>query len=187
MSQIVVYKIYGLSPLLCNNPASMARAAEGIAISKIPTPAAEAAAKVYKDEDGTFYILSEAFRSSIVGKGGGASGRKLGKFTAISRVCAGVFTVEPRATLLDAAKMKPIKEYTIDTRRAVVQQQGVLRSRPMFSNWSVRLPLEVDPDFVDPVILLELLNISGKVSGVGDFRPQRKGTFGRYRAEIETK
>ena len=186
MSRIVVFKITGLSPLLCNNPASMGgRNESGVGMKRIPTPEEEAKGKVYLDADGSYYILSEAFRSSMIGKGGGASGRRIGKYTAISRCCAGVFTVEPRATLLDAKTLKPIKHYKIDTRRAVVQNQGVLRSRPMFENWAVRLPIEIDEDFITPNQVHDLLNMSGKVAGVGDFRPQRKGTFGRYIAEIE--
>lgn len=186
MSKIVVFKIKGLSPLLQNNPASMSRSNGSLGTKKIPKPEDEAAAKCYKDEEGHFYILSEAFRASIVGKGGAASGRRIGKFTASSRACAGIFTVEPRATLLDSKNGRPLKKYSIDTRRAVIQGQGVLRSRPCFQNWMVRLPLEIDEDFVTVDQVLELLNIAGKVAGVGDFRPQRRGSFGRFTAGIES-
>jgi hypothetical protein len=185
MSEMKVFRIIGISPLLTNNPASMKRADTGLGTKKIPTPDEEAAAKVYEDGNG-FYILSESFRSAIIGSGGGASGRKIGKFSAASRVSAGMFTVEPHATLLDPQTLKPLTTYQVDTRRAVVQRQGVLRSRPMFAPWAVRLHVEIDTDFVTPNHILELLNIAGKVAGVGDFRPQRKGTFGRFKAELES-
>jgi len=184
MSEMKVFRIIGISPLLTNNPSSMKRVDEGIGTKKIPTPEDEAAAKLYRDDNG-FYILSEAFRSAIIGSGGGASGKKIGKFSAASRVSAGMFTVEPHATLLDPQTLKPLTTYQIDTRRAVVQRQGVLRSRPMFTPWAVRLPVEIDTDFVTANHILELLNLSGKIAGVGDFRPQRKGTFGRFKAELE--
>lgn len=186
MSRIAVFKITGISPLLQNNPASMGGPAANLGMKKIPTPEEEAKSKVYKDEKGNFYLLSECFRSSIVGKGGSASGRKIGKRTAISACCAGVFTVEPRCILLEPKSGKPIKKYSIDTRRAVIQGNGVLRSRPMFPDWMVKLPLEIDEEWLTTDMVLELLNIAGKVSGVGDFRPQRKGSFGRFVAELES-
>lgn len=187
MSKIVVFKITGLSPLLTHNPASMKQSNSGkLGQKNIPTREEEAAAGCYKNEDGTFYIPSESFRQSIVGAGGGASGRRIGKKSASSIVCAGVFTTEVSCTLLSIDTDKPIKKYEIHTCRAVVQRQGVLRSRPMFKDWGCKLPLEIDEDFITPEIVLELLNISGKIAGVGDFRPQRKGTFGRYKAEIES-
>jgi hypothetical protein len=185
MSTIVVFKIKGISDLLQNNPASMSHSNAGLGTKRIPTPEEEAQAKCYRDGDGNFYLLSEAFRSSIVGKGGAASGRRIGKFTAASRACAGIFTVEPRVVLLDAETGEPAKTYRIDTRRAVVQGQGVLRSRACFPNWMARLPLEIDEDFITIQQVLELLNIAGKLAGVGDFRPQRRGSFGRFKAEIE--
>jgi len=184
MSQIAVYKITAISPLLQNNPASMARSNGDLGVKKIPTPDEESAQKVYRNEDGTFYILSEAFRSAIVGKGGAASGRKIGKRTAISACCAGLFTTETRCTLFDPDTEKPLKKYEIDTRRAVVQGQGVLRSRPMFPKWGLLLAFEIDEDWVTLQMVLELLNIAGKVAGVGDFRPQKKGSFGRFKAEL---
>jgi hypothetical protein len=186
MSNIVVFRVTGLSPLLVNNPAGMTRSDPNtVGTKKIPTPEEEAKAKLYVNADGNYYILSEAFRSSIIGKGGGASGRKMGKRSAISIVSGALFTVEPHAVLLDPDTWKPLKKYEIDTRRAVVQNQGVLRSRPMFPKWGVRIPLDLDQDFLQPNTVLELLNLSGKIAGVGDFRPQHKGAFGRYQCEIE--
>lgn len=188
MSKIIVFKITGLSPLLTHNPASMQQSNQGKLGQKyIPKPEEEAAAGCYKNDDGTFGLPSEAFRQSIVGSGGGASGRRIGKKSAASIVCAGVFTTEVRCILLLPTTWKPIKKYEIYTCRAVLRgREGILRSRPMFKDWGCKWPVEVDEDFITPEIVLDLLNISGKVAGVGDFRPQRKGTFGRYRAEIES-
>lgn len=186
MSEIVIFKITGISALLQNNPASMAMSqTEKVGIKKIDSPEEEAAKKVYRDEKGNFYILSDAFRASIIGKGGGASGRRIGKRSAIS-VCSGaIFSVEPRCILVDPETQKPLKKYEIDTRRVVVMGQGILRSRPMFPKWGTRLPFEIDTDFLTKEIVLELLNIAGKICGVGDYRPQKKGSFGRFKAELE--
>jgi hypothetical protein len=185
---VAVFRITGVSPLLQNNPASMGGgAAKGPEMKSIPTPEVEAASKVYKDEEGLFYILSESFRSSIVGKGGAASGYKKGKVTMIAACGAGLFTMEPRCLLLDPKnEWKPLDEYKIDTRRAVIKGAGVLRSRPMFLSWGCDIAFELDEAWVKPDEILFFLNRAGKICGVGDFRPQKKGTFGRFSAELKS-
>ncbi len=176
------FRIEGISPILMNNPESMqVGTASSLATKKIPTPEEEAAAKVYRAENGQLYIPSIAFRSSMIGPGGGASGRRVGKYTANSRCSAGVFTVEAESLLINAKTDEPITDYEVHSCRAVVQRNGVRRSRPIVHDWATDLVLEVDDDFISLDQVHELLNISGKVAGVMDFRPQKKGVFGRYR------
>lgn len=186
--KVIKVKVTGLSALLCHNPAGMQSGAiKGVGAKKIPTPEEEAKAGLYIAADGNFYIHGESFRSSVIGRGGSASGRKIGKRSAISCVSAGFFILTEQAVLLDPKTMKPLRTYEIDSRRAVIQGNGVVRSRPKFPDWATVFTAEVDEDFVTVQIVMELLNIAGKVSGVGDFRPQCKGMFGRYAAELLTK
>lgn len=188
--KIATFSITGLSPLLQNNPASMGGGADSkLGIKKIPTPEEEAAAKIYRDESGVIYIPSVAFRSAMIGKGGGASGRRIGKRTAIAVISGTVFNVEPRCPLYHPKTKKPITTYRINTMRAVVQGQGVRRSRPEIPEWACDVRFEIDTDFlsagVDLIRIVEdLLNISGKIAGVGDYRPQKKGSYGRFSAKL---
>ena len=80
---------------------------------------------------------------------------------------------------------RPIKTYEIDVRPARVQRARVMRARPYIKEWGCDLIFEVDTDFITVEQVLELLNISGKVAGVGDYRPQCKGWFGKYKAAIK--
>jgi len=186
-AKIVTFKITGLTPLLMHNPAAMLNKSDaGPGVKRIPTPEEEAERGLYRTADGQLYIPSGAFRSAIIGKGGSASGRKIGKFSANSRVAAGMFVVEERTLLIHAKTGKPLTDhdYEIDVRRAVIQGNGVLRARPKISDWSCLLALEIDEDFVTIDQVALLLNIAGKASGVLDYRPQCKGTFGRFVAEL---
>ena len=185
--EIVVFKIVGLSPLLQHNPRTMGSAGkrESLGTKVIPTPEEEAEAGTYRLPDGQLYVRSDAFRGSIIGRGGAASGRRIGKATANSRVAAGLFMPEPECPLHHPKTGKPIHDYEIDTRRALVQGNGVLRSRPMIRDWACDLVCEIDELFITIDQVLELLNIAGKVAGVGDFRPQCKGVFGRYAATLK--
>ncbi|MEZ6097264.1 MAG: hypothetical protein R3C03_24075 [Pirellulaceae bacterium] len=78
-----------------------------------------------------------------------------------------------------------MKRYEIHSCRAVVQRAGIIRHRPKFNDWGCLLALEVDTEMLPDVsIVQELLNIAGKIIGVGDWRPEKLGTFGRFSAEI---
>lgn len=190
MIETVTFKITGLSALLMHNPASMIRPGDkkGLSTKQIPSPEKEAELGCYRNGKGQFYLQAIAFRGSIINPGGGASGRKIGKSTANSRCAAGISINEKfdKCVLLNPRTGKPIKKYTIDTRRAVIQRNGIMRSRPRFEEWGCDLTFDIDTDFVTKEQVVELLNISGRVAGVGDYRPQKKGWFGKYRAELKS-
>ena len=77
------------------------------------------------------------------------------------------------------------KEFHIFTTRCVIQRQGVIKSRAMLPEW--RLTFEVrwelstlGPDFHQD-LLPELLTILGESVGIGDFRPAKRGPFGKFK------
>lgn len=184
--ELFTYKITGISPILMNNPAAMAKPnGKKLATKQIPTPEEEAAAKVYRTESGQLYIPAVAFRSSIIGVRGGGSGKKIGKVAANNCVAAGAFTIETECPLYDPDTGEEIHEYEIHSCRAVVQRAGVIRSRPMIKRWGCDVVFEIDQDYITAQMMEELLNASGKVAGVMDYRPQCKGPFGRYSAEMK--
>lgn len=180
---VAVFEVTGISSLLQNNPASMVRSGETLGAKRIPTPTDEAAAKVYKDDDGVIYIPSIAFRSSLIG---GCTGKRIGKVSAAGRVAAGVFVAEERCPLFDPKTKKPIKEYRLKTTRVVVQKNGVQRTRPEIPAWACRIALEVDTDFVSVSQVEELFGLAGRICGVGDWRPAKKGPHGRYTVKLVT-
>ena len=55
--------------------------------------------------------------------------------------------------------------------------------RPRFDEWRVSFTLEVDETLFSEALVRELLDIAGKRIGLGDFRPERKGPFGRFRTD----
>ena len=99
----------------------------------------------------------------------------------------GLFSLRCRERiLLDPDTGQRISEYQIHVARVVVQRSSIMRARPEIERWGCVLELEVDLDFTSPWQVEELLNIAGRISGVGDFRPEKRGPHGRYRAELLT-
>lgn len=67
----------------------------------------------------------------------------------------------------------------VDMRRVVIQKAGITRSRPaFFEGWTIEFAIMIlEPEYLQPPLLFQLLESAGKFQGLGDFRP----TFGRFR------
>jgi len=180
--ELARFRITGERALLTHNPAAMARADGKPKQKRIPAPAEEADAGVYRDSEGNFCLPAIAFRSALLE---GLKGKKVGRTAAGTHFSASVFTVDELCVLVDPESGDPLTEYAIDTRRAVVQRNGILRSRPRFERWSCSLVLEIDTDRIAPEQVATELNEAGQIVGVGDYRLGRKGIFGKFRAELE--
>jgi hypothetical protein len=108
----------------------------------------------------------------------------------VRRFSASVFLSTEYCPLVRASgNHKPITsdddDWTIDTRRAVVQKQGILRSRAKITDWACPLEFEYDPELIEPPLIAAIVAQSGKFPGVLDYRVGRKGQFGRYTAILD--
>jgi hypothetical protein len=188
----------GITPLLQHNPGGMKAAPTGTTRKTIPLPEDEAEAATYRRPDNTLGHPANAVRACLLG---GATGLKIGR-KAASTVLAetiGFFPPMEGDELfpLEDDDGKPITTFAIDTRRAVVQSSGVLRSRPKIMPWRLRCNLKLtmpgDTDIQHfRMDLIDLVNQAGKYPGIGDGRPEKKkgkglwfGKFNVVELEIE--
>ena len=186
--ETATFKIVGTSPILMHNPTAMQRSQGGMkrAETKIPTPKEEADASCYRTEKGVLYIPSIALRTSLLD---GGVGKKIGKQTAWKMVACGVFNTEIECPVFSSKTKKVLTEYTrINTARVVLGMgktaKGILRSRAEIQDWTANVTLEIDTDFFTIAQVLELFNLAGRMIGVMDWRPQKKGPYGRYKVEL---
>lgn len=127
---------------------------------------------VYRTDDGQLAIPGEYLRQAII---------HAAKFRQDPR--------SPRKSAMDLFKaaVVPLTELAPlgtdrwdyeDTRRVVVQRNGVSRTRPaMKAGWRAEFRLLVNlPEYVEPTTLNEVIQMAGRLIGVGDFRP----TYGRF-------
>jgi hypothetical protein len=186
MSKLITMRIKGVSDILMNSPASM-----GVSQTaqrggkKIPEPYDEAKPKLYVIPGGTqLYIPSDAFReASLIASQDIRDTSRKGRATMTRRFSAAVFLSKEHCPL-ERADGKPItsadEDWTIDRRRAVVQRQGVMRSRPRITAWECELELEYDEELIDENFIRAIVGQAGKYPGVMDYRVGKKGPFGRY-------
>lgn len=69
----------------------------------------------------------------------------------------------------------------VDFRTVRVGQAKVDRCRPIFKEWSFEAELVVDPSVLDLNVLQDVVEIAGRLKGLGDYRQQ----FGRFEARID--
>jgi len=173
--------VVGIKPLMTHNPESMGTEKGPGKGSRIPEAEVEAEAGVYRFPDGTCGLKGEAFRGSMVGKGGSAAAWKMKGKKTMKSLLSHIVVVEELVPLLHLDG-KPIKDYVIDARRAIVQRQGIVRRRPRFDEWQCTFTIEYDPQIIDnPKLIVDVLADAGNRVGVGDFRPACNGFFGRFR------
>ena len=63
------------------------------------------------------------------------------------------------------------------------QRVRVLRTTARFERWNCAATLDCDDSLVDQDQLEAWLGIAGRRVGLGDWRPEKSGTFGRFEAE----
>ena len=68
----------------------------------------------------------------------------------------------------------------------VVGRARVLRTRPLFPEWSLTCRVEVDIELVDETQLADWLDVGGRRIGLGDWRPEKSGNYGRFLTEAIT-
>ena len=63
----------------------------------------------------------------------------------------------------------------------VVQRNRILRTRAKFDTpWTCEFDLDCDDDLVDEAKLRQWLDIAGRRIGLGDWRPEKSGEYGRF-------
>ena len=180
--KIVDVSIEGTTPLLCNRftDAAQMAATNGSRIATVGekgTPLEQAQSRLYLGHDGKPMIPQpNLFRCLI------DSGRffKSGK----SKITTQKTSLIPACLEVDGVEI-PIEHkepWTVDTRAVRIPSTGgrILCHRPCFNDWRLAFTLRIDTDMISVKLVRELVDAAGKRVGLGDFRPDCKGPFGKF-------
>lgn len=167
--------IEGVSPLLMNRPSAMIGD-----ISKDKKPFKDeveemANSKLYKNQKGKLYqpathlygaLIEAGKHKKVVGKGKSTYSKIVGYAVQINP-----FEIEHK-----------IQDWEIFSILAVnpnTKGRNLLH-RPILKKWKLSFEIIFDETEIAPSIMKELLDIAGKVAGLGDWRPQKKGPYGKF-------
>ena len=75
------------------------------------------------------------------------------------------------------------KKFEVDSRRVVnpSTRGAVLRHRARLDKWKLSFTLEVDEEIFAVDLIRDIVDAAGKRVGLGDYRPTKKGTFGKFK------
>lgn len=165
-------KVEGISPLLMNRFRDTQ--IEGKSKRRTGAMAAEEILdKLYLYEDKP-YIPSVYFRNSIVEASKQFKITGKGKST-YSKLVASTLDVNP--------DMIPLNEGYEPFRIAAVNPMTkgrMMVTRPRFNKWSAQFEIILNDDGVPFDVINEILEQAGRYVGIGDWRPQTKGQFGKF-------
>lgn len=77
------------------------------------------------------------------------------------------------------------QKYVLDSRQVRCRKTGerILRHRPKILNWKMSFEIELNERLLSEEILHELFDYAGSVIGIGEFRPEKNGPFGKFKVE----
>jgi hypothetical protein len=169
-------EITGITPLLMNRFNIEEQQATTKVKDKNLTPR-EAAKKVcYEDEKGLYYPAVNIFAALI------ESGKfhKSGKM----KITTARSSLIPAGVMIDGTVLyfKRPNQWEVDSRAVVVPSTGgrIVCHRPRLDDWCLDFSLDVDPEMFSAKFIRTLVDDAGNKVGLGDFRPARKGIFGRF-------
>lgn len=166
----------GLSAYVMNNPASMISGAGGKK-RVIPTPEEEAESKCYwlDNAHSSLCVPATHVHGSFIR---GSARYKVDKQSFWS-ILVGACHVEPEFIPLNTP------DYKIDNRTVIIQKNRIFRARPkVMCPWEITFELHFDPEWLPLEVvhktLPEVIKTAGNLIGIGDWRTEKKGPFGKY-------
>ena len=146
-------------------------------------PREEAASKVYQTEDGQPYLPTENLMACLIAAGVYIKlDGKRQMSTARSTLLPGFLAIENAYLPLVGAAGEPAA-WEVDMRQGRNPNGGeaVCIIRPRFDRWLFQASMLVDTDAIAESVIRELVDIAGSRVGLGDFRPQRRGIYGKFK------
>jgi len=173
--------IEGVSPLLMNRFTEEAevKISGGTSVSfrgDKGTPRQQAEPKRYASEDGQLYIPGPNIFAALIAAG---TFHKAGK----SKLTTMKTSLIPAGILVeDLICPLGTDQWEVDSRSVVIPATGgrVMCHRPRVDKWACSFTLDVDQTMFAPNLVRAIVDDAGKKIGLGDYRPARKGPFGRF-------
>lgn len=137
---------------------------------------------LYWDDKLGVYMPTQNIRAAII-RGGTIN--KLGTHLKIGTL------IDIEKVAIDYGKKLTIeqlwKQRYLDRRSVVVSRARVMCYRPKFQEWTISFPIQFDENILDPSQIEQSIKNAGLYVGIGGFRPEKSGPFGRFVIESISK
>lgn len=174
-------EIEGVTPLLMNrftdqNEIQVTSGTSATYKSGKGTPREQAEPKRYADSKGMLYIPGPNIFATLVAAG---VFHKVGK----SKLTTMKTSLIPAGiTIEDIVCPLNTDQWEVDSRSVVIPSTGgrIMCHRPRVDTWVCPFTLDIDDTMFSPALVRALIDDAGKKIGLGDYRPSRKGPFGKF-------
>lgn len=170
MTKTVQCEITSLSPLLMN------------AFPLVPLEAADKKSAEVQAEHAAYrnpktkelYVPAVAIQRALIGGASYSKGKGRASLVKPAAACLLVSSGEYVGL--------GVNKYVIDSRAVVIPatKGRVIRHRPRFDEWHLSFELQFDDSLLSEVQVRQIVDDTGKNVGLLDFRPEKKGPFGRF-------
>ena len=166
--------IKGITPLLMNRPSVLIGDISKEKLQKEVKPEAQASQKLYEN-GGKLYQPSTHIKGALVDAGKTQKVVGKGKAT-YSKIIGYAVEVEPYEIV---HKKQKWESYSVLAVNPNTKGRNLLH-RPMLKDWELDFQVVFDEEQIPASILKEVFDRAGRFSGIGDWRPNKKGTFGKF-------
>ncbi len=144
-------------------------------------PRAEAEQYAYRN--GSSYYFPGAAIARLLREAGGSHKLKGNRKSIKYIVPAAVIVSSDAITILKNDCKSKVTKFEVDSRPVVIPatKGRIMRHRPRWDAWAAKFILEIDPEVLTVELIHQLLTEGGTRIGIGDYRPERGGPFGRFR------
>lgn len=141
------------------------------------TPRESAQKVCYEDEKGKLYYPTTNIYACIIEAG---KFHKDGK----NKITTQRSSLIPAGVMIEGETIffKEPQTWEVDSRAVVVPSTGgrIVCHRPRLDKWCLQFTLLLDTKMFSPKLVRIIVDDAGTKVGLGDFRPARKGIFGRF-------
>jgi hypothetical protein len=183
--QRIQITIEGTTPLICNRFTDEAaeQATSGrraVSVGDRGTPREQAEKSLYHGIGGELMIPSPNLFRCII---------DAGKFHKQNKRQLTTQTSSQIPSCIDFGDQVEIKlihnePWEVDTRAVRVPPRTggrILRHRPAFQDWALSFSLDLNTEAMHPKMLRDVIDDAGSKIGLGDFRPDCKGMYGKFK------
>jgi hypothetical protein len=174
----ITIEITGITPLLMHRFNVDEHTTNSKIKDKNMLPRDEALKVAYIDEDGRLYYPTTNIYSCLINAGKFHKDGKVKVTTARSSLIPAGVMIEGEFIYFQEGT-----SWEVDSRAVVVPSTGgrVICHRPRLDSWVLEFSLNIDTAVFSPKFIRTLVDDAGSKVGLGDFRPERKGIYGRFK------
>lgn len=173
--------VHGLSPLICHKWSEKAKAMmldkqmkKAAKAKEAKNPEQDYLDSLYVIEEGVYGFPSVAFKAAAV---------RAGTYADMTMTfLRGAFHVSGELVVIEGVPTPREDMVRLNGKTADIRYRGE------FADWSAAVPVELNSSVLSVEQLINLFTIAGFAVGVGEWRPEKNGQYGRYAVDtVEVK